>query len=92
MSSTITALNASNHSEIAIKDFEHNNLFFALATELDLDRQDSIMIGADNLRYLLEEVNEDKYYAYSVEEQDFIQELLAKMGECEEDVILSVYR
>ena len=89
MSSTISVFTRSNYSEIASKDFNQNYLFFELAMEYDLDREDSMHVDVEDLRDVLKKVKVDKC---SAEEQNFIQEVLGKTQECEEELILSVYR
>ena len=92
MTSTIVLRNADDHSVIAESDFRQNNLFFALAEELDLDRQDSRQIDSDDLHYVLHEIKQDRFYKQSPEEQEFLCKLLDMTEEAEELLILSVYR
>ena len=78
MTSTIVLRNADDHSVIAESDFRQNNLFFALAEELDLDRQDSRQIDSDDLHYVLHEIKQDRFYKQSPEEQKFLSKLLVE--------------
>ena len=95
MTSTIVLRNADDHSVIAESDFKQNNLYFALAEELDLEREDSRQIESYNLHYILQEIKQDRFYKQSPEEAEFLCKLIEETKDdsvCEEELVLSVYR